>query len=514
MKYFVILLVMLTFLSLNEALAETVFSKDIGAGLSPEECQKRYDNRGGFYEPLLELAKFKTQNHPIFKELTENDSFKIVSTGVRSSPYSENCDMDLPTFEIHYATNMTDNSYTRIYMNIDNTTYDVAEITTRMIDNPANERPKSKPLPFYNTNWKEAHMEGIYHGTEPPKPSQTFKIPYIAVNGKITDFKTNAGTITAKISAKDWSIFAVKIPRNYPYTDHDDSLHQSHGFEPFAIITNDSSDVFAHTTRDDCFYNVWMKVSGNKTIEMPITTSYLQGDPMHGDNDLPPFCKSKTIVDEKRDEIAKLPPLKQVENGVYPYHVSCKDGWYLIVKHDKTPACVSHNAASKLWHRGWADKSTDIYAEHSTPEIRNAFNSKLKDKNDALQIAEDFINITNLVLKDTNPDFKITSSLSYVNSDGKDMLKIDTDTGLPTQIAVFDNEGFYRTPHWYAELQKDYLGMPSDRIEHGNVAWEVAYRECSLCMNYSAFTIDAITGKVIDTYKVENMFDVKYEYRD
>lgn len=76
-------------------------------------------------------------------------------------------------------------------------------------------------------------------------------------------------------------------------------------------------------------------------------------------------------------------------------------------------------------------------------------------------------------------------------------------------IAGFDNEGFYRTPNWYAELQKDYLGMSSNRIEHGNVAWEVSYRECRMCFDYSTFVVDAITGKVIDTYKVENMFGVK-----
>ncbi|WP_179366203.1 hypothetical protein [Nitrosarchaeum sp. AC2] len=510
MKYFVIFfLILLSAFSLNEVSAEQVFSKDAGAGLTPEECQKRYDNSGGFFEPLYDLAKFKAQNHPVFRQLTENDSFQIVSTGVQSSPYSENCDMDLPTFEIHYATNMTDNSYTRIYMSIDNTTYDITEIRTRLIDSPVNESPTSEPLPFYNTNWNEAFMEGVYHRSDPPKPSQTFKIPYIAVNGKITNFKTDAGTITAQISANEWAIFAVKIPRNYPYTDHNDLHHPSHGLEVFAM-TNDSSDLFPHVTRDDCFYNVWMRIPDSKTIEMPLTLSYLQGDPMHGDGDLPPFCKSKTIVDEKRDKIAKLSPLKQVENGIFPYDVSCKDGLYLLVKHDKSPACISYNVASKLWDRGWADKSTDIYTEYSLPETVNNFNSKLKDEKDVLQIVDDFIDTTNLVLRDPdNPDFRITANLAYVDSYGNAMLNINNNTGLPTQIAGFDNEGFYRTPNWYAELQKDYLGMPSNRIEHGNVAWEVSYRECRMCFDYSTFVVDAITGEIIDTYKVENMFGVK-----
>ncbi|WP_048097493.1 hypothetical protein [Candidatus Nitrosopumilus salaria] len=510
-KLLIIVFVILVTVTTYDAYADnTVFSKDIGEGLSQDECQKRYDLFGTHYEPIMDLAKLKIETHSAFKEVTNNDSYQIISTGLRSSPYSENCKMDLPSFGIHYATNMTDFSYTRIYVNLERISYDVHEITTRLIDRPWIDVPKSEPLPFYITNWDVVHMLGEYHRSDPPKSPQTFKIPYIAVNGKVNSIDTQSGSIVAEISTNEGGMFALKIPRNYPYTDHDDSMHSGHGLEVFAI-SDGPEEVNPHVTKTDCFYDVWMQVSGNQTIEIPFTFSYLMNDPMHGDSDVPEYCLTKTLADENLNYLATLSPHKQAKQGVLPYLVSCKDGWYLVIKHDDSPACVSYNTAQALWDRGWVDKSTDIYTKYAIPEVLDEFSSKLKSRDEALQIVGDFIDETNLELNTDpiNTDFKITSSLGYVKSQGTHLtLEIDEKSGLPTEIMTFGNEGFYRTPQWYSEIQKDYLGLPSQRIEHGHVAWEVDYRECNLCQTYSSFFVDAITGKVFNTRNVEDMFTI------
>lgn len=217
-------------ISFSNAHAENIFLKDQGLNLSPEECQKRYDLFGTHPEPILDLAKFKAENHPVFLQLTEDQSYKLISTGVRSSHFSEHCNTDLPAFQLHYAIGETSGPYTRIYMNLDHISYDVHEIRTMEIESPWVSMPKSEKLPFYVINWDMVHMEGGYYGHDPPKPSQIFKIPYLANNGKVNHIDTKSGTITADVSFKDEGIFALKIPRNYPYTDHDDSSDNGHFF--------------------------------------------------------------------------------------------------------------------------------------------------------------------------------------------------------------------------------------------------------------------------------------------
>ena len=259
------LLVILSISVLENAYAEIIFSKDIGDGLSQEECAQRHDLFGIYYEPIMDLAKLKIETHPVFLELTENKEYRIISTGLRSSPFSENCNMDLPSFGIHYAIDMTDSYYTRIYVDVARVSYEVHEISTRFIDDSWEEVPNSEPLPFHITNWDLVHILGEYHRAESPIPSQIFKIPYIAVNGKIEHIETTPGGVIANVESDDWAIFAVKIPRNYPYTDHDDSIHPGHGPEVFAFVDG-PEEVYSHVTKTDCFYDVWMRISGNNVL--------------------------------------------------------------------------------------------------------------------------------------------------------------------------------------------------------------------------------------------------------
>jgi len=49
------------------------------------------------------------------------------------------------------------------------------------------------------------------------------------------------------------------------------------------------------------------------------------------------------------------PPLKQIENGIEPENVNCKEGLELVFKaSDNSPACVKSESITKLVERGWA----------------------------------------------------------------------------------------------------------------------------------------------------------------
>lgn len=171
---------------------------------------------------------------------------------------------------------------------------------------------------------------------------------------------------------------------------------------------------------------------------------------------------------------------------------------------------MSYNTQTALWNGGWSDTSTDIYTKYATPKILDEFSSKLLSEKEALKVVKEFIDETNLILNPdkNNPDSYTTSRLAYVQLKSHPMISVDPLTGLPTQIVSAELEGFYRTPNWYTEVQKDYLVMPSQRIENGNVAWEINYRNCVMCHDYTTFFVDAITGKIINTENIDKLFHI------
>ncbi len=48
-----------------------------------------------------------------------------------------------------------------------------------------------------------------------------------------------------------------------------------------------------------------------------------------------------------------LPPLKQINLGIDPSDVKCKEGLQLIMKNNGSSACVTFETAIKLEERGW-----------------------------------------------------------------------------------------------------------------------------------------------------------------
>ncbi|MEM4377751.1 MAG: hypothetical protein QXX85_02070 [Candidatus Nitrosotenuis sp.] len=169
---------------------------------------------------------------------------------------------------------------------------------------------------------------------------------------------------------------------------------------------------------------------------------------------------------------------------------------------DGSPACVKETSLKTLWNLGWISKSTEIYTKFVTQEFLSHFQSKIISKEIALQIVQNYIEENNITLDmDTNDnDFQITTSLNYVllSNGYSNSLDVDPNTGLPLQIMPPWSEQYYRNPQWWNELQKDYVGMESNRVEDGHLAWVVDYRDCLNCVaHYPSFSVDAITGKII-----------------
>jgi hypothetical protein len=319
MRYFVIFfMISLVFTNAFAQDATPYAKEDWGEGLSKEECQKRIDIISANFEPMLNLAKLKAENHPAFKKIVENKPYELIDTGVRAIEDSENCNSPLPSFELHYATDILEDSYARIYVSMDYVSYDVLKIHTRHIDDKFYSMPgPPQPLPFNTKNWDELQIIGEYKGAEPPIQSQTFKFPYTVVSGKINNIQSQDGGIKVELTSREDAngIFAFKVPRNYPYTDHNDeaSGHPGHGLEVFTIFHNPTREVISHVTKSDCFYDVWIPFSGNVTIGVAFQISYLIGGwSFHGDDDLPRYCLQKTIIDENLEKTSGKIAIKAI----------------------------------------------------------------------------------------------------------------------------------------------------------------------------------------------------------
>lgn len=495
---------------------ESIFlfeKSDWGEGLSTRECSERFQLIPTSFEPNLDLATFKAESHPTFKKLVENKSYTLDSSGGTTVRFSNHCSDDIPAFELQYMTDKTDNSHTRIYVDMDFVSYDVLEISTRYVEGYYPDPINPQPLPFYIKNWNEVQIPGEFTNSEPPIPTKIFKIPYVAINGEIKNIEGSLGTIKVELSSKDEGKFALKIPRNYPHTD-DDIGYPGQTLEIFAIFEPRSEEVYTHVTKSDCFYDVWIPFSGNSTIEFAFRISYLQGKAFHGDKDVPKYCLAQTLVDESRDKLSTLSAHKQLEFGISAYDIFCKHDMKLVVKNGEKPACVNENTVMSLWERGWVDRSTSVYTKYSNEEILDRFQSKLISQDEAKEIVREYLAKTHLKLDEqiNENDIVVTADLGYdlLSKGYLSLLDIDPKTGLPSDIMPPWWESYYRSPQWYTELQKYYLGIEHERVEDGDIFWNVGYRTCLNCVaDYPIFFVDAINGKVVKTMHIDDMFAIE-----
>jgi hypothetical protein len=196
-------------------------------------------------------------------------------------------------------------------------------------------------------------------------------------------------------------------------------------------------------------------------------------------------------------------PLKQYESGVKPSQIVCKVPLQMVLRIDGTPACVKQSTMVELWDQGWI-RPADEYAKFSSKQLREQFQSKILSKEIAIKISQNYLRDNNLSinLNMSDPRSKVSAELFYAQLAEGQQAQVDVkfDTGLPVESMPPWSEKFYRNPQWWAELQKDYLGMKSHRIEQGNLVWGVTYNEHPECIcigNSAEFLIDAITGKII-----------------
>ncbi len=127
----------------------------------------------------------------------------------------------------------------------------------------------------------------------------------------------------------------------------------------------------------------------------------------------------------------------------------------------------------------------EVHDNKPAQELMLKFHSKLISKDKALKILQDYLDKNNL-----HPEGDVRAMLTYalLSKGYSQWYHINPATGLPVE----------EVPGWWAELQKDYLGMPNHRIEDGKVVWFVTYSTCSYCIyDKPIFFVDAITGEVV-----------------
>jgi serpin B len=77
------------------------------------------------------------------------------------------------------------------------------------------------------------------------------------------------------------------------------------------------------------------------------------------------------------NDVYYQPPLKQFKKGIHLEDIKCKAGLTLIVKYDRSPACVKLDTATKLIQRGWANSDeytiylgiNDYDIKYNTPYV-------------------------------------------------------------------------------------------------------------------------------------------------
>lgn len=206
--------------------------------------------------------------------------------------------------------------------------------------------PKLSP---YDTEWITYHAPDEYGST---KPHELFNIQYRITNGIIESFEQiDQAFFKVELSSKNDSIFEIKIPKNYPYSNV--PIEERRGGENPIMIISDGKEVTSgyKMKETNCFYVHSISFSGNKTFELGYP-HLLVGLPFLGD-EVPQHCINETIFLDS--------PLKQFKSGIPAQAIMCKQGLQSIMKiNDGSPACVKPSTASRLIELGWGEPTIII----------------------------------------------------------------------------------------------------------------------------------------------------------
>lgn len=136
--------------------------------------------------------------------------------------------------------------------------------------------------------WNTAYIVGEYRYSDPPKPNQTFKMYYRVTNGEVESLTTNP--IVANVTSSGNGILEIMFPRNYPYTNHENGIHN------FVIDSriDPARNIQDNRVTTDCFFVFSIPFSGSDSIELG-WISLLWQEPWHGD-EVAESCVPRTIV--------------------------------------------------------------------------------------------------------------------------------------------------------------------------------------------------------------------------
>ncbi len=168
----------------------------------------------------------------------------------------------------------------------------------------------------------------------------------------------------------------------------------------------------------------------------------------------------------------ELSPLKQFKLGVEATDVICQPFLTLVIKSENNfPACVKPESVTRLTKQGWIESSYN-----GSGNIQTQFLSKLISQEKAIQIAQEYVKEPNRIKIFNYSNSEIQANLVYYITMSFPRVSVDYNTGIPTQVMDW-LDGYYKNPHWWTELEKDYLGLPSHRVEGGHIVWERLWKK-------------------------------------
>lgn len=211
--------------------------------------------------------------------------------------------------------------------------------------------------------WKTLTAVGHYQNTNnPSKSDKLFKVKYQAINGTVDSIEQEYNNFVIDASSNNSGLFEIKIPRNFPY-NNDPS---GNSVPQYFHLSVNRIEIQNYTeTTSDCYFEYSIPFSGESKIEID-SVYLLISAPFHGDHVIDKCLPQTTFLD---------PPLKQLKGGTLATNVLCNEGFRLVVKQEKHPACVNPVHVTRLIHNGWTEYYPPWYLDTSNPnnDLANHF---------------------------------------------------------------------------------------------------------------------------------------------
>ena len=343
-----------------------------------------------------------------------------------------------------------------------------------------------------------------------------YNVSYDISNGMINDMTLfcENGSLLIDVSSQSESDvnLDIKLPRNMldPKTDGEDDVF-------FVLRDGDEIDY------EEIPYSDYRKLS----MSFPPDTDQIEI--IHGFVLAlkPPMCK----VADNPPYSSILPPLKQIQSGVPIDEIQCKKGLVQVFKDsDKSTACITLNAKSKLMERGWAEPLGNIDKQRTVPPEPPLVSESTLQLHDAKKLLEsayyENVNLGPLKINDVILGFGIENNAlimdvkyRYSTSSEMDIVKKKIRDIVGEEIPL-EYIPFKPPPrmiemampyHWNEYLHKNNIefvpadtgyGNNDDGIGDGNTV-------CSPLMDengtefYIASTVNQEPFEITDTYVVE-----------